>query len=285
MTALESELHENEIQETESHSEEAAHGPAISLPAEEVAKFGNYSLTNGITAGIICSILIIAVAVFIRAKIGVAPSKRQVAFEMLFVYFLDKLTEETGSEKVARRILPIILSLFIFILLANQFFLLPLFGSIITPDHHHVFRVPTSDYSLTIGLALLVVFLSHLFALMVAPMNHISHYIKYRPLLNAIKNFKLSEIPMALLDLFLGLLEIVGEFARVVSLGTRLFGIIFSGEVIVMIVSSLAFFTQFVVPIPFLALGVLAGTIHAFVFSTLALLFIGGNVRNAASHH
>lgn len=284
MTALETELLDAEAIETEQHSEVES-GPEISLPAEEITKFGSYSLTNGITAGIVCSILIICAALFIRMKMGVSPSKRQVAFEMLFTYFHDRLVDECGSEKIARRILPIILSLFIFILLANQFFLLPFFGSVITENHHHVFRVPTSDYSLTIGMAVLVVFLSHLFALMVAPMNHISHYIKYRPLLSAIKNLKISEIPMALLDLFLGTLEIVGEFARVVSLGTRLFGIIFSGEVIVLIVSSLAFFTQFVVPIPFLALGVLAGTIHAFVFSTLALLFIGGNVRNAASHH
>lgn len=273
----ETEIH---TESTEVHEETGT--PEISLPAEEVTNFGSFTLTNGMTSAILSSLIIISAAFYIRKKMGVEPSKRQVGFELLFGYFYDQLVAETGNEKIARILLPLITSLFLFILLANQFFLLPFLGAIITENHHHVFRVPTSDYSLTIGFALLVIFLAHFIPFFLAPLNHISHFIKYRALL---KIKKISDIPMALVDLFLGVLEIVAEFSKIISLGTRLFGIIFSGEVIVIIISSLAFFTQFVIPIPFLALGVLAGTIHAFVFTTLAMLFISSNIRNALAHH
>ncbi len=69
---------------------------------------------------------------------------------------------------------------------------------------------------------------------------------------------------------FIGALEGIGELARVFSLGLRLFGNLFAGEILLMVVSSLI---AFIVPLPFLALEVIVGLIQALIFSSLIAIF------------
>lgn len=258
----------------------------ISLPAQEIAKIGSVSITNAFAAMLLSSLLIIITAFFIRRKAGVVPSRLQVAFEMILDFFLAQLTMALDNEKRARKILPLIMTIFLIILLSNQFFLLPIVGAVVTEGHggleEHFFRVPTSDYSLTIAFAALVIILSHVLAFAIAPMNHINNFIRFKSFL---KIRKFGDVPNAFIEFFLGLLEIIGEFAKIISLATRLFGNIFSGEIIIIIVSGLMFYTQFLVPIPFYLLGILAGLVQAFVFSILSLLFISATIRNAEHGH
>lgn len=258
----------------------------ISLPAQEIAKIGGISITNSFAGMLLSSLLIIFVAWLVRRKAGVVPSRMQVAFEMILEFFLGQLTIALDNEKRARKILPLIMTIFLIILLSNQFFLLPLVSAVVTEGHsgleEHFFRVPTSDYSLTIAFAALVIVLSHVLALAIAPLNHVNNFIRVKSFL---KIRKFSDLPNAFIDFFLGILEIIGECAKIISLATRLFGNIFSGEVIIIIVSGLMFYTQFLVPIPFYLLGILAGLVQAFVFSILSLLFISATIRNAEHGH
>lgn len=258
----------------------------ISIPAQEIAKIGAIPITNAFAATVLSSLLIIFVAWLVRRKAGVVPSRLQLVFEMILEFFLGQLTMALDNEKRARKILPLIMTIFLIVLLSNQFFLLPLVGAVVTEGHggleEHVFRVPTSDYSLTIAFAALVIILSHVLALAIAPINHINNFIRFKSFL---KIRKFSDVPNAFIEFFLGILEIIGEFAKIISLATRLFGNIFSGEVIIIIVSGLMFYTQFLVPIPFYLLGILAGLVQAFVFSILSLLFISATIRNAEHGH
>jgi F-type H+-transporting ATPase subunit a len=80
----------------------------------------------------------------------------------------------------------------------------------------------------------------------------------------------------AVLGLFLGALDIIGEFAKVLSLSGRLFGNLFAGDVMVAVIISLASFTQFIVPIPFMFLSIFSGIVQAAVFTMLSILFIAG---------
>ena len=74
-----------------------------------------------------------------------------------------------------------------------------------------------------------------------------------------------------LLDLFLGLMDIVGEIAKIISLSFRLFGNIFASEVLIAVALFLA---PFIVPIPLKFLGLLTAIVQAFVFSVLTLVFV-----------
>ena len=71
--------------------------------------------------------------------------------------------------------------------------------------------------------------------------------------------------------LFVGLLEIVSEFTKVVSLSFRLFGNIFAGEVVLHTISSLL---AFIAPVPFILLEVIVGLVQALVFSMLTMVFM-----------
>jgi F-type H+-transporting ATPase subunit a len=73
------------------------------------------------------------------------------------------------------------------------------------------------------------------------------------------------------IDFFVGILEFISEFAKIVSFSFRLFGNVFAGEVLLTIV---AFLVPYVIPLPFLLLEVFVGFIQAFVFAMLALVFV-----------
>ena len=76
---------------------------------------------------------------------------------------------------------------------------------------------------------------------------------------------------VACIEFFVGILEIIGEFAKTLSLSLRLFGNVFAGEVLIGVMMSLV---AFVVPIPFIFLEILVGVIQATVFAMLVLVYL-----------
>lgn len=250
--------------------------PPIKLPADQLFQIGPVPITNAMFATFTVSIILIVLALVIRRNAGVVPSKPQVIFEEILNFLLEKMEIAFGSRKRAMKFFPLLFTIFIFYLVANQFTLIPFVESIVTKDGVNLFRTPTSDYSLPIILTIVLLALSHILALSVSPIRHIGNYIKIGQFFK-IKSIK--ELPMAFLDFFLGLLDIVGEFAKLASLATRLFGNMFAGSIIVAIIAGLTTYTQFLVPIPFLALGILAGVVQAFVFVMLGTIYISSTLN------
>jgi F-type H+-transporting ATPase subunit a len=87
----------------------------------------------------------------------------------------------------------------------------------------------------------------------------------------AIKSLSPIKIAVAIVEFFVGLLEIISEVAKVVSLSLRLFGNIFAGEVLITVMASLV---AFIIPAPFMLLEVLVGIIQASVFAMLTLVYL-----------
>jgi F-type H+-transporting ATPase subunit a len=75
----------------------------------------------------------------------------------------------------------------------------------------------------------------------------------------------------AVIDAFIGALEVLDELTKLLSFSFRLFGNIFAGEVLLIVISMLL---PFVAPLPFLALEIFVGYIQALIFSTLTLVFV-----------
>jgi len=251
--------------------------PEISIPAEKIGQIGPLVINNAMMAFIGTSLILIILAFLIRRNAGIKPTRLQVAFEVLVEEILGKMTLAFGSEKKARKFFPLIFTIFIFFLLANQFMLIPFVESIVTPDGISLFRLPASDYSLPIAYALFVIILSHVLAFSTAPIKHIGNFIKLKQF-TKIRSIK--EIPMAFIDFFLGILDLVGEFAKLISISTRLFGNMFAGGIVIAIISGLTVFTRYFVPIPFVVLGILSGLVQAFVFAMLSILYIS-SITNA----
>jgi F-type H+-transporting ATPase subunit a len=79
------------------------------------------------------------------------------------------------------------------------------------------------------------------------------------------------------INFFIGILELLGELTKIISLSFRLFGNIFAGEALLLIIG---FLTPYIIPIPFLGLEIFGGFIQALVFSTLTLVFLSMLVEN-----
>lgn len=251
--------------------------PPIKLAPDVIFTVGPFDVTNAHLGTFLVSLLVIILALYIRKGAGVKPTKPQVAFEMIREYMMDKAVLAFGDEKSAAKFFPLVFTIFLFLLVANQFSLLPFVESFTAgPDEVPLFRNPASHYSLPIIYTILVLIIAHIAALLIHPLRHIGNFIKLDELF---KIKKLSDIPMALLNIFLGLLDIIGELAKLTSLSTRLFGNMFAGGVVILIISSISQYTQFLAPIPFIVLGIIAGVVQAFVFAMLSIIYVSGTVN------
>jgi F-type H+-transporting ATPase subunit a len=234
------------------------------------------NITNSLLTTWAVTLLILVFTFFARRNAGIIPTKTQVVAESIIGFFLEKLEMAMGNRKEAKKLLPAIVTVFLLVLGSNEFGLLPFVGSFTTPDGA-LFRTPTADYSLTIALALLLIGMGHFIAFFRAPWAHFCNFIKLNQLL---KIRKLSDIPMALLEIFLGILDIIGELAKIMSMSSRLFGNLVAGDLMIGIISGLAFFTAFLIPLPFIFLSAFSGVVQAFVFALLALQFMSGTIQS-----
>lgn len=250
--------------------------PEIKIPPDTLWTIGPFDISNAmLTMWVVMAILIIF-AFFIRRKAGVSPSRLQVFFEMIMEYMLEKATQAFGSEKRARKYFPLLFTIFLFLLIANQLTLVPFVDSILINDAN-LFRLPASHYSLPITFALLSLVIAHVIAIINSPLRYIGNYFKFHVFFK-VRSFQ--ELGMAFIDFFLGLMDIIGEIAKLVSVATRLFGNLFAGGVVIAIISGLTIFTSFIVPMPFVILGILSGVVQAFVFTILLTIYMSGIVNS-----
>lgn len=227
----------------------------ISIKAEEIFHIGTFAVTNSIFLGALTALLLLGVGMLIRRGLSPVPGKIQSFFEVFLELALDTMDSVLGSREASLRYLPVIGTVFLFILTSNWLGLLPL--SHISLQHAPLFRAPTADLNFTIAMAIISVLAVNIFG--VAAIGLRSHLHKF---------FNFSSPVM----FFVGILEFISEFVKIVSFSFRLFGNIFAGEVLLMIV---AFIVPYGVPLPFLFLEVFVGLIQALIFSMLTLVFLG----------
>lgn len=244
----------------------------ISIAPEVLGTVAGLPITSSFLSAIFVTGILCAFVFYVRAKLAIVPGNAQIVAEGIIGFFYDQLVEAYGSKEKAKRYLPLIVGLFMFIFLSNQFTLIPLVQSVVI-DGVNVFRAPTSHFSLTVALALITFFVSNVIAIGMSPVKWVTNFVKIGELLK-VRSF--GDLAQALLDIFLGVLDIIGELAKVISLSARLFGNIFAGEVMVVVIAGLSVYTRYLVPAPFYALGLLAGLIQALVFAVLSLSFISG---------
>jgi F-type H+-transporting ATPase subunit a len=251
--------------------------PAISLGSEVIVDVAGVGITNSVLATGVTSLLLIVLIVIMRFRIKLIPSRIQVMFEILIEYLNELMQQQFNRKGIARVFLPFMVSLFLFIFLANQFSIIPLLQSIVVGDEGaNLFRVPTSDLSLPLTMALVVIIFSQVIAFSISPLRHIGNYIKIVPLL---KSKSLKDGFSNFIEFCLGFLDIIGEFAKVVSLSVRLFGNVLAGELMILIIAALSSYTTYIVPIPFYILSIFSGVIQTIVFVLLSIGFMSVTIN------
>jgi len=243
----------------------------ISLAAEKIAHIGSFPITNSMLLSWVASIFLIFVSMLATNKISIIPNKIQNFFETIIEFLFDTANSVLENEEITKKYFPLIATLFIFILTNNWLGLLPGVGTIglneINKSGHEVFvpilRAGTADLNMTLALAIVTMTAVQVFG--VAAIGTFKYAKKFFNFSNPI-------------NAFVGLLELMGEFARIVSFSFRLFGNVFAGEVLLMVI---AFLIPYLVPLPFFFLELFVGLIQALVFTMLALVFIKGAIQEA----
>jgi len=251
------------------------------LFAEPLWQIGYFPITNSLLVSWAVVILVILFSLSLKLFIKKVPGKIQGVMEMVFEWFLETFDSITGSRQKSLQFFPLIFAFFIFILLNNWFGLLPGVGTIgqVVNEYGELVFVPylrggTADLNTTLALALIAIIASHLFGIFkIGLWTHLNKFINIKAFLEIPK--KIVKDPTIILvnpiKAFVGVVEIVGELAKVASLSFRLFGNIFAGEVLL---ASMAALVAWIVPIPFMFLELIVGVIQALIFAMLTLAFL-----------
>jgi len=254
------------------------------LFAEPIFHIGDFKITNSLLNSWLALFLIVVAALLVRRKIRMVPRGIQNAFEAAIEGFLGIFDSVTGSREKSLKFFPFVLSFFIFILINNWLGLLPGIGSIgqVVAEHGEkvfipYFRGGTADLNTTLALATMGVVMSHIFGVLaVGGWHYLNKFINLKTFAEVPK--KVFKDPTVLIvnpiKAFVGLIEIIGELAKVASLSFRLFGNIFAGEVLL---ASMSAILAFGLPIPFMFLEVIVGLIQALIFAMLILAYLTMN--------
>lgn len=252
------------------------------LFAEPVAHAGPLTITNSLVMSWATVLALVTVFLFIGKKMKKVPRGIQNVFEILLEQAFALADTVTGDRKKSERFLPIALALFLFILLNNWMGLLPGVGTIgfIEQEGSHAVFVPwlrggTADINTTLAISLFAVVASHLFGVIsLGAWKHFNKFVNIHAFTEIPKKIKKDPVIVLVnpIKAFVGLIEVVGEIAKVVSLSLRLFGNIFAGEVL--LASMMAIFA-FILPLPFMFMEIIVGLVQALVFAILTLAFFG----------
>lgn len=248
------------------------------LAPEVLFQVGSINITNTIVNAWIAIAIFLILGILLKRKLKLRPGKLQNACEHILDLLLPYFDQVTGDRKRTIRFLPVVGTIFFFILLSNWLGLLPGTGSI-TVGHNFLLRPANTDLNLTLAMALVSVISSHIFGfLTVGVFTHIGKFVQIK---NLFLSFTKGPIAVfqAVIEFGVGLLEIVSEVAKIVSLSLRLFGNIFAGEVLISVISALV---VAIVPTPFMMLELLVGLIQASVFAMLTLVYL--TVASEAPH-
>lgn len=246
------------------------HREIVPVEPEVVFTIHGFPVTDSFMTIVLIVAIFAAVAYKVSRRISLVPDRFQNLIEMIYEGMYRMVEQITGDKHAARAIFPLTGSLFLYIGISN---LLPIFVpglTSITFHGHPVFRMPTSDYNTTLGLALAMVVL-----LQVIGMKHsgvfgyLGRFFQFKQVYQGFKK-GFSTGLTSLINFFVGLLEVISEVARVVSLSIRLFGNMYAGEVLLVIMLGIV---AYVVPTAVMALGILAGIVQAIVFGSLVTVY------------
>ena len=241
----------------------------VSITPEIITTIFGMPITNSLIASLITTVVLAVIAYFATRDVKKVPRGLQNLFEVVIEALFNMVDSVTGDKKQTYKFFPLVATIFIFIIISNWLGLLPGFGSVgffetakegMSGEEHSVFvpllRSANSDLNVTLALAIISVFATQIFG--IAALGILKYGKKFINFSSPIK-------------FFVGILELIGEIAKMISFSFRLFGNVFAGEVLLVVIIMLA---PFIVPIPFFALELFVGFIQALVFAMLTLVFL-----------
>lgn len=247
----------------------------ISLKAEELFELGPLAVTNSILYGLVAGLLLVLIMVYAARRIKLRPGTGFPAvIEAMTEYTIKLLEAPFGTREKAAKFAPVFGFFFIFIMFNNLMGILPIVGpgvfSSVEGAHIPLFRPFTADLNGTVAMSVIAILIVQYLSIKEqGGKKHLQHYFSAKPL-NPI-NF------------FIGILEVFGEFVRILSLSLRLFLNTAVGEILIAVFTSmiLASGRTPIAVIPILLFEALVAFIQAYVFTILAGTYLGIAIQHS----
>jgi F-type H+-transporting ATPase subunit a len=248
------------------------------LKAPHLFNIGPLDVTNAMLFSVITAIFTIGLLLLAARYSQLHPkSKLAYTIELLIDFIWGAAIASFGNRRTALKHLPLLATLFIFILIGNLSGsgLLPGVGSVTAHTGgitEPLLRPFTTDLNATLAMAILTIGLVQFYAIKALGVRgHIRHYFA-SPLWN----------PM---NLFIGLNEVFGELLRIVTLSMRLFGVIYAGEVLIAAVSQIAGNFGWLATVPTVLLEIFFSIIQAYVFMMLSATYLSVAIGDQHQEH
>jgi F-type H+-transporting ATPase subunit a len=235
-------------------------GLHIQLASERLFEIAGIPITNSILTAWAVMLTLFLIVFLVRRNLRLIPGKLQNAVEWGFEFVYGYVEQTLGDKKLTARYFPLVATIFFFVLFSNMFDFLPIFGTVNFMHQGEavpLFHAVNADLNTTLALAIIVFLVIELSGILtLGVLKYGSKFVNF------------SQGPMMFV---VGLLELIGNLARLISFSFRLFGAIFAGHVLLLVIGS---FVPYILPVPLMAFEMFIGLLQAAIFAILTLAFI-----------
>jgi len=271
--------------------------PHVVLPSEPMFHIGDFKVTNTLISSWVTIVLLCVLFFFGTRKMKVVPGRLQ-SFAEVVVDGIHNAIEGVAGPKHVRTFFPIVTTIFLYVVTNALLALVPIWGTwgpfehVTEGSHTSTIIVPflraaNTDINLTLSIAIVsFLFIEYLGFSKIGPFKYLDSFFQFSSLGKAFgdlfkgnaKSF-ISGLAFGFINIYVGLLEVLSHFIRIVSFTFRLFGNMTAGEILLGVMT---FLVAFIAPVPFYGLETLVGLLQAMIFAGLTLVF---GVMAVTSHH
>ncbi len=238
-------------------------GPIVHIAPGVIFHIGNFSITNSIFYGWLSAILIIFLLIWSARRMSIFPKKGFIQLVEVTAEFIINLVESSFEDKSkAKKYRPYFLTIFLFILLNNWLGLLPFVGEGFTLFGSPVLRPFTADLNATLAMGLVTMVYVYY-----SSIKESGGFLKY------LGHFFVGN-PLNPLFFIIGLLEMITDITRVLSLSLRLFLNIAIGEIVIAVFSYLGHVLAPLTALPFTLIELFVTALQAYIFTILAVMYL-----------
>jgi len=220
-----------------------------------LAPLGIHAPDHVVFCALIC-LIVLVLGLMLRSRLSVEnPGTLQIMLEDVVSFFVSTLEGQMGHK--GRQFLPLLGALFVFIWIGNMMGQIPGLGA------------PTSNINVPFACAITLWLYYHFQGIKAqGPVSYIKHFAV------------MPGVPIVMAPVIF-VIEIISHLSRVLSLTLRLFGNVFGEHLVVLIIASII---PFLMPLPIQFLGLVVGTLQAFIFLTLGSIYLSAAVATDEHH-
>ena len=242
-----------------------SNGIHVALAPEVITTVAGIPITNTLLTSWAVMLVLFVIALVIGRNPKLIPGRFQTLLEWLFGFVYDYVAETLESRDLARRFFPLLTTIFLFVFTSNLLEFMPGIGSVgffHTDEFVPLLRSVNTDLNVTLMLAILSFLVIEVTGvLVIGAWKYGGKFLTFHG----------RGIGQRLINFFVGIVEFFSELARIISFSFRLFGNIFAGEVLILVVT---YFLPLVAPVPVMMFEIFVGFVQAAIFALLTLFFI-----------